>query len=174
MLEILKARFNHYYQERHQDVTWEQVEAALSNNDAALASLQYMEQTGGEPDLLTMKADGTLVFTDFSAESPKERRSQCYDQAALLARKKNPPKTSADAEAKAHGLRLMTQDEYELLQTKGAFDLKSSSWIQTPAAIRDLGGSLFCERRYNHVFVFHNGADSYYASRGWRGILEVK
>ena len=133
-----------------------------------------MEGTGGEPDVIGFADDGErLLFCDCAPESPAGRRSLCYDEAALLARKKNPPAGSAERQAKELGVALMTESLYRRLQTLGEFDLKTSSWIATPDAIRSKGGALFCERRYGEVFVFHNGADSYYSVRGWRGYLCV-
>jgi hypothetical protein len=133
-----------------------------------------MEETGGEPDVIGRdEATGALLVCDCSRESPAGRRSLCYDDVALRKRKRNPPKGSALAQAEQMGVDLLSEEEYGRLQTLGAFDLKTSSWIATPPELRELGGALFCERRYERVFVFHNGADSYYASRGWRGILRL-
>ena len=133
-----------------------------------------MERTGGEPDVVGYdEASDEYIFVDCSKETPKERRKVCYDRAALEARKKHKPENSAIDMAKELGIELLTEEEYRYLQTLGEFDLKTSSWIQTPAEIRELGGALFCDRRYNHVFVYHNGADSYYSVRGFRGSLKV-
>jgi hypothetical protein len=131
-----------------------------------------MEETGGEPDVIGME-NGRYLFADCSVESPAGRRSLCYDDAALQARKKNPPAGSAEGQARAAGINHMTESEYRVLQSTGEYDLKTSSWIASPAATRALGGGLFCERRYDTVFVFHNGADSYYGVRGWRGIVRA-
>lgn len=156
---------------RHPTLTWADVEPRLT--DAALRSLMEMERTGGEPDVTGVTPDGRIIFTDCSAESPTGRRSLCYDDAALNARKENKPKGSAMALAAAMGIEILTEDEYRHLQTLGPFDRKTSSWIATPAPIRALGGALFCDRRYDTVFTYHNGADSYYAARGFRGRLLV-
>ena len=173
MLSILKERFD-AHPERHPDVDWTDVEARLRANPDALETLRRMEETGGEPDVIGFADDGErLLFCDCAPESPAGRRSLCYDEAALLARKKNPPAGSAERLAKEIGVSLLTEALYRRLQTLGAFDLKTSSWIATPDAIRSKGGALFCERRYGEVFVFHNGADSYYSVRGWRGYLCV-
>ncbi len=157
---------------RHAGLTWDLVEQRLRNAPAALAALEWMEQTGGEPDVIGME-DGRLLFADCSAETPAGRLSLCYDEAARLRRKKNPPLSSAEEQARQHGIALMTESQYRRLQTLGEFDRKTSSWIFTPPQIRALGGALFCERRYGAVFTFHNGADSYYSVRGWRGVVTV-
>lgn len=157
---------------RHAGFRWAEVESRLLANSEALAALEWMDETGGEPDV-TGRNGEKFVFADCSAESPSGRRSLCYDDAALKARKKNPPAGCADDQAQKHGIALMTEEQYRHLQTLGEFDLKTSSWILTPESIRSLGGALFCERRYGTVFVFHNGADSYYSMRGWRGTIEV-
>jgi hypothetical protein len=141
--------------------------------DAALRALTEMERTGGEPDVTGVSLDGRIIFTDCSAESPTGRRSLCFDDAALAARKENKPKGSAMALAAAMDITILTEEEYRHLQTLGQFDRKTSSWIATPAPIRKLGGALFCDRRYDTVFTYHNGADSYYAARGFRGRLLV-
>lgn len=156
---------------RHPTLTWAEVEFRLT--DAALRSLTEMERTGGEPDVTGVTPDGRIIFTDCSAESPFGRRSLCFDDAALAARKENKPKGSAMALAAAMGIELLTEEEYRHLQTLGPFDRKTSSWIATPDPIRKLGGALFCDRRYDTVFTYHNGADSYYAARGFRGRLLV-
>lgn len=156
------------HMERHPTVDWSEVQSKLSSE--MLQTLEWMEQTGGEPDLVSMP-DGRLLVIDCSPESPVGRRSLCYDDVALEKRKKNKPAGSAVAAAKAHGVSLLTEDDYRHLQTLGEFDLKTSSWIETPESIRTQGGALYCDRRYQHVFVYHNGADSYYANRGFRTYL---
>lgn len=154
----------------HPDLNWEEVEKHL--NDEVLAILRKMEDSGGEPDTIGYAQDGKkLIFCDCSAETPKGRRSVCYDDAALRGRKKNPPADSAVHQAEVMGVSLMNEELYRRLQELGEFDLKTSSWIATPEEVRKLGGALFCERRYNKVFTFHNGADSYYSVRGWRGYI---
>jgi hypothetical protein len=159
---------------RHPGLKWEKVLAKLETSPAKLWSLNEMERTGGEPDVIGFeKATGEFVFCDCSAESPAGRRSVCFDQQALKARKEHPPNSSAVEMADAMGIELLSEDQYRKLQTLGEFDLKTSSWIATPLAIRKLGGALFCDRRYDHVFVYHNGAQSYYAARGFRGCLRV-
>jgi len=159
---------------RHEGVEWDKVEAKLEANPAKLWSLSEMERTGGEPDVVgSDKKTGEYIFYDCSAESPKGRRSVCYDRAALEARKEHKPADSAIDMAAAMGIEILTEEQYRALQKLGAFDLKTSSWIMTPAAIRKLGGALFCDRRYDTVFTYHNGADSYYAARGFRGSLSV-
>lgn len=172
MLSILKERFD-AHPERHPDVDWTDVEARLRANPDALETLRRMEETGGEPDMIGYAGDGRLLFCDCAKESPAGRRSLCYDEAALRARKKNPPAGSAELQARETGAALMPEALYRRLQTLGEFDLKTSSWIATPEEIRAKGGALFCERRYGVVFTFHNGADSYYSVRGWRGYLCV-
>lgn len=173
LLEILKARFE-ANMKRHKGIEWANVEKKLKAHSTKLNSLSQMEETGGEPDIVgyDKKAD-EYVFYDCSAESPAGRRSLCYDREALEARKANKPKNSAIDIAAKMGIELLTEDEYRQLQELGEFDTKTSSWIKTPAGIRKLGGALFCDRRYNQVFVFHNGADSYYSARGFRGSLRV-
>lgn len=171
LIETLKNRFESNTR-RHENVCWEEVEARLIADQEAKSIIAWMEETGGEPDVIGRRGE-RIVFADCSAESPSGRRSLCYDEKALRARKKNPPSGSAEDQARRHGIALMNEEQYRLLQTLGEFDLKTSSWIATPNAIRSLGGALFCERRYGTVFVFHNGADSYYGVRGWRGIIEV-
>ena len=173
MLTILKTRFLENMT-RHPDVDWAAAERRLLEHPEALEILRRMEETGGEPDVIGFADDGErLLFCDCAPESPAGRRSLCYDEAALLARKKNPPAGSAERQASEVGVPLLTEALYRRLQTLGEFDLKTSSWIATPDAIRSKGGALFCERRYGEVFVFHNGADSYYSVRGWRGYLCV-
>ena len=173
LLNILKARFEKNMN-RHKGLDWSKVQAKLEANTEKLWSLNEMESTGGEPDVVGHdKKTGEYVFYDCSAESPKGRRSVCFDRAALEARKENKPKDSAINMAIAIGIELLTEDQYRELQKLGEFDTKTSSWIQTPADIRKLGGALYCDRRYNTVFLYHNGADSYYAARGFRGSLRV-
>ena len=173
MLTILKARFQ-ANMPRHPDMDWAAVERRLLAQPDALEALRRMEETGGEPDVIGFADDGErILFCDCARESPAGRRSLCYDEAALLARKKNPPAGSAERQARELGVPLLTEALYRRLQTLGEFDLKTSSWIATPETIRSKGGALFCERRYGEVFVFHNGADSYYSVRGWRGYLCV-
>ncbi|WP_026831398.1 DUF4256 domain-containing protein [Exiguobacterium antarcticum] len=162
--ETLQKRFEAHIH-RHPTVAWNEVQTKLSV--ATLQSLDWMEQTGGEPDVISMP-DGRLLMIDCAPESPAGRRSLCYDDLALEKRKKNKPSGSAVATATAHGVALLTEDDYRHLQTLGEFDLKTSSWIETPETIRTQGGALYCDRRYDHVFVYHNGADSYYANRGFR------
>jgi len=159
---------------RHEGVAWAQVQAGLEANAEKLWSLSEMERTGGEPDVVGQIADmGEYIFYDCSAESPNGRRSLCYDPEALQARKEAKPKDSAMNLAANMGIELLTEAQYRELQNLGAFDTKTSSWVQTPDKIRKLGGALFCDRRYNTVFVYHNGAESYYAARGFRGSLRV-
>ena len=173
LLGVLKARFEKNMN-RHKGLDWSKVQAKLEANSEKLWSLNEMESTGGEPDVVGHdKKTGEYTFYDCSAESPKGRRSVCYDREALEARKENKPKDSAINMAAAIGIELLTEDQYRELQKLGEFDLKTSSWINTPAEIRKLGGALFCDRRYNTVFLYHNGADSYYAARGFRGSLRV-
>ncbi|HZG00180.1 MAG TPA: DUF4256 domain-containing protein [Chitinophagales bacterium] len=173
LLQTLKARFEKNMN-RHKGLDWDKVEAKLKANPAKLRSLNAMEETDGEPDVVGFdKKTGDFIFYDCSAESPKERRSVCYDGEALASRKEHKPADSAVNMAEEMGIELLTEDQYRELQTLGKFDLKTSSWVQTPASIRKLGGALFCDRRYDHVFVYHNGAESYYAVRGFRGVLRV-
>ena len=173
MLEILKTRFLENIA-RHPDVEWAEAEARLRAHPTALEALRRMEESGGEPDTIGFADDGeTLIFCDCAPESPAGRRSLCYDDEALQKRKKNPPAGSACRQAQEMGVALMPEALYRRLQACGEFDRKTSSWIATPTEIRALGGALFCERRYGTVFVFHNGADSYYSVRGWRGYLCV-
>ena len=172
MLEILKKRFMEN-PARHPGVDWETAEARLQNAPEALEILRRMEDSGGEPDTIGFDADGRLIFCDCAKESPAMRRSLCYDDEALRKRKNNPPAGSAVRQAEEVGVSLLTEELYRRLQTLGEFDLKTSSWIATPEPIRQKGGALFCERRYGAVFTFHNGADSYYAARGWRGFFLV-
>lgn len=173
LLDILAQRFA-AHPERHRGVQWETVRARLDANTGALKVLQAMEDTGGEPDVTAVdKKTGRVTFTDCAAESPTGRRSLCYDRAALDARKEAKPKSSALEVAAKIGIRVLTEAEYRALQTHGEFDLKTSSWIITPPEIRRLGGALFCDRRYDQVFTYHNGAQSYYGARGFRGALDV-
>jgi hypothetical protein len=173
LLTTLKARFEKNMS-RHKGVEWAKVQAKLEANSEKLWSLNEMEATGGEPDVVAFnKKTGEYVFYDCSAESPKGRRSLCYDREALNARKEHKPKDSAIDMATAIGIELLTEEQYRELQKLGEFDLKTSSWVQTPSDIRKLGGALFCDRRYNQVFLYHNGADSYYGVRGFRASLKV-
>lgn len=173
LFQTLHKRFEQHPQ-RHQDVLWEQVQARLEAQPAKLWSLNEMENSGGEPDVIGQDpATGEYLFVDCSAESPKGRRSVCFDRKARESRKEHAPQTSALEMAEAMGIELLSETEYRQLQTLGSFDLKTSSWVQTPKEIRQLGGALFCDRRYDHVFLYHNGAQSYYAARGFRGLLRV-
>ena len=174
LIGVLKSRFDKHPQ-RHVGVAWPQVLARLETAPAgALKTLGEMEATGGEPDVIGRDdATGQIVFCDCSAESPAGRRSLCFDDEALNARKENRPQGSAVEAARAIGVELLTEDQYRALQQLGEFDLKTSSWIATPPEVRALGGSLFCDRRYGRVFVYHNGAQSYYAARGFRGLVRV-
>jgi hypothetical protein len=172
LLSTLKSRFE-AHPDRHRGITWSAVEARLEAHPAKLAALQALEESGGEPDVIAMTASGECLFVDCAPQSPKGRRSVCYDKAALDARKENKPKDSAVAMATAMGAALLTETEYRQLQTLGEFDTTTSSWIETPADIRKRGGALFCDRRYDTVFVYHNGAESYYAARGFRCAVRV-
>lgn len=173
LLRILKARFEKNMQ-RHKGLEWNKVEARLKNEPEKLWSLSIMEETGGEPDTIGQdKKTGGYIFYDCSAESPKERRSICYDGEALASRKENKPKDNAIDMATAMGIEILTEEQYRELQKLGSFDTKTSSWVKTPPGIRKLGGAFFCDRRYDHVFLYHNGAESYYAARGFRGSLQV-
>lgn len=173
LIETLKARFEKNMK-RHKQLDWAKVQAAIEASPKKLKALQAMEESGGEPDVVGFdKKSGEFIFYDCAAESPKGRRSICYDQQALNARKENKPKDSAVNMASAMGIELLTEDEYRELQKLGEFDLKTSSWVSTPGDIRKLGGAIFCDRRYDTVFTYHNGADSYYAARGFRGSLRV-
>lgn len=159
---------------RHKGLEWRKVETRLKAHPEKLWSLHEMERTGGEPDVVVYdRKTGEYIFVDCSAESPAERRSLCYDRQARESRKEHKPKGSAVEMAEAMGIELLTEEEYRRLQELGEFDTKTSSWVKTPAEIRKLGGALFCDRRYNHVFTYHNGAESYYAARGFRGKLRV-
>jgi len=173
LLTTLKARFEKHIN-RHRSLEWSKVEARLTASPEKLWSLNEMELTGGEPDVVGHDAStGEFIFFDCSPESPKERRSLCYDREALDSRKDAPPVDSAMDMAAAIGINILTEDQYRTLQQLGKFDTKTSSWIKTPEAIRALGGAIFCDRRYDHVFTYHNGASSYYAARGFRGSLRV-
>jgi hypothetical protein len=173
LLRTLKVRFEKNMN-RHKGLEWAKVQAKLEASPEKLWSLNEMEITGGEPDVVRDdKSTGEYIFYDCSAETPKGRRSICYDGEALESRKEHKPKNSALDMAADMGVKILTEEEYRQLQELGDFDTKTSSWIQTPAKIRELGGALFCDRRYDHVFVYHNGAESYYAARGFRGALNV-
>lgn len=173
LISALQIRFEKYMN-RHEGLEWDQLQAKLEGNPEKLWSLNEMESTGGEPDVVDYDEEkDEYIFYDCSAESPKGRRSVCYDREALESRKKHKPENSVMDMATAMGIELLTEEQYRALQKLGNFDLKTSSWVQTPAAIRERGGALFCDRRYEHVFLYHNGADSYYAARGFRGSLRV-
>ena len=173
LLSLLKARFEKNMN-RHKGLEWRKVEAKLETNAEKMWSLNEMEKTGGEPDVVGYdKKTGEFLFVDCSAESPKERRSICYDQKALDSRKENKPKNSAMAMAESMGVEILNEAEYKELQKLGNFDTKTSSWILTPPDIRKLGGAIFADYRYGTVFVYHNGAESYYAGRAFRGSLRV-
>jgi len=167
LLELLKERFlNHM--ERHPGMSWEDIEERIEDQQETLWTLSEMERTGGEPDVI----GNEYIYMDCSIESPSGRRSICYDREALEARKKNKPKNDAMTIAQKIGIEMLDEEDYRVLQEFGEFDLKTSTWIKTPKQIRDLGGALFCDRRYNQTFIYHNGADSYYASRGFRGKIK--
>ena len=173
LLGTLKARFEKNM-DRHKGLAWAQVKAKLEANAEKLWSLNEMERTGGEPDVVSHdKKTGEYTFYDCSAESPKGRRSVCYDREALEARKEHKPKDSAIEMAAAMGIEILTEEQYRELQKLGKFDAKTSSWVKTPPDIRKLGGALFCDHRYDHTFVYHNGAESYYGARAFRGSLRV-
>ncbi|MDQ6479216.1 DUF4256 domain-containing protein [Dyadobacter sp. LHD-138] len=173
LLSTIKVRFEKNMS-RHQGLEWTKVQARLEADTKKLWSLNEMETSGGEPDVVGHdKKTGEYIFFDCSAESPKGRRSICYDHEALESRKEHKPENSAVEMARDMGIELLTEEQYRALQQLGNFDLKTSSWVVTPAAIRKLGGAFFCDRRYNHVFLYHNGAESYYAARGFRGWLRV-
>ncbi len=178
LLKILKARFEKNMN-RHKGIEWRKVQAKLEANPSKCWSLNEMERTGGEPDVVVPitigndKKTDEYIFCDCSAESPNGRRSVCYDQEALESRKENKPKDSAMNMAINMGIEILTEEQYREIQKLGNFDLKTSSWVKTPANIRKLGGAIFCDRRYNSVFVYHNGAESYYAARGFRGSLKI-
>jgi hypothetical protein len=173
LFRTLKTRFEKNMK-RHKGLEWAKVQARLEANPEKLSSLDKMEITGGEPDVVGYdKKTGEYIFYDCSAESPKERRSLCYDHEALESRKEHKPKDSTINMATDMGIELLTEEQYRELQKLGEFDTKTSTWVKTPANIRKLGGALFCDRRYDHVFLYHNGAESYYAARGFRGLLRV-
>lgn len=173
LLTTLKSRFEKN-KSRHKTIDWKEVEKKLSSQPHKLWSLNEMERTGGEPDVVSFdKKSGEYLFFDCAAESPKERRSVCYDGEALASRKEHKPKNSAADMAEAMGVQLLNEEQYRYLQQLGEFDTKTSSWLRTPEAIRELGGAIFGDRRFNTVFVYHNGAESYYAGRGFRTVLAV-
>ncbi|MBK9096616.1 MAG: DUF4256 domain-containing protein [bacterium] len=173
LLKTLKARFEKNMT-RHKGIEWTKVEAKLKKSNDKLWSLNEMERTGGEPDVVGFdKRTDEYIFYDCSAESPNGRRSLCYDAEALASRKENKPKDSAVNMANQMCIELLTEEQYRELQKLGTFDAKTSSWLKTPTEIRKLGGAIFCDRRYNKVFTYHNGAESYYAARGFRGVLKV-
>ena len=173
LLRILKVRFEKN-KNRHKGVDWSMVEARLKANTVKQWSLNEMEITGGEPDVVGHdKKTGEYIFYDCSAESPNGRRSLCYDGEALASRKENKPKGNAVVMAEDMGIELLSEEEYRKLQQLGKFDMKTSSWVKTPSEIRKLGGAIFCDFRYNNIFVYHNGAESYYAGRGFRGSVKV-
>jgi len=173
LVKALKARFEKNMN-RHKGLEWANVIAKLETSPEKLWSLHEMETTGGEPDVVGLdEKTGETIFYDCSLETPNGRRNTCYDQIALESRKENKPKESALGMAKVMGIEILTEDQYRQLQKLGKFDLKTSSWLETPAEIRKLGGAIFADRRYDHVFVYHNGAESYYGSRGFRGSLKV-
>jgi hypothetical protein len=173
LLSILKARFEKN-KNRHKGIDWTKVQSKLEAHPAKLWSLNEMEITGGEPDVIGQdKKTGEYIFYDCSAESPKGRRSLCYDRKAWESRKEHKPESNAMDAAAEMGVEMLTEEEYRALQELGEFDTKTSSWVQTAAEIRKHGGAIFCDRRYDHVFTYHNGAESYYAARGFRGALRV-
>ena len=173
LLTTLRTRFEKNMN-RHKGLDWDQVQAKLEASPKKLTTLLEMESTGGEPDIVGIdKKTGEYIFVDCSPESPNGRRSICYDRRALESRKEHKPKNNAIDMAQEIGIEILTEDQYRELQKLGNFDTKTSSWIRTPEAIRLKGGALFCDRRYDHVFVYHNGAESYYAARGFRGMLKV-
>ena len=173
LLQVVKTRFEGNMH-RHEGVLWSHVQDALLSRPGAMTSLQAMEATGGEPDVVAESASGGgLAFYDCAAESPSGRRSLCYDGAALASRKEHKPKGSAVEMAEAMGIVLLTEEQYRFLQRFEALDAKTSSWVQTPEEVRSLGGALFCDRRFGRVFVYHNGAESYYAARGFRARLAL-
>ncbi|HEY0652836.1 MAG TPA: DUF4256 domain-containing protein [Chryseosolibacter sp.] len=173
LIDILKRRFEKNMS-RHKGIDWESVESRLHENPEKLWSLNEMERTEGEPDVIGLdKKSGEVIFADCAPESPKGRRSICYDHEALESRKEHKPENSAIQMAEDMGIDMLNEEQYRELQKLGKFDAKTSSWVRTPADIRKLGGALFCDWRYGHVFVYHNGAESYYAARGFRGMLRV-
>jgi hypothetical protein len=176
LLKTLKTRFDKNMK-RHKGIEWPKVQTKLEADPEKLWSLNAMEETGGEPDVVALAIGSDkkneFIFVDCSEESPKGRRSICYDHEALESRKEHKPKNSAAGMASEMGIELLTEEHYRALQALGNFDMKTSSWVKTPAAIRERGGAIFCDRRYDHVFTYHNGAESYYAARGFRGLLKV-
>jgi hypothetical protein len=173
LINTLKTRFEQN-KDRHKGFEWAKVQAKLETHTEKLWSLNIMEETGGEPDVVDFdEKKGEYIFYDCSAESPKGRRSLCYDREAWESRKENKPADNALDMVEAMGVEMLTEEQYRALQKLGNFDLKTSSWVKTPSSIRKLGGSLFCDRRFDTVFVYHNGAESYYAARGFRGLLRV-
>lgn len=173
LINLLKKRFEENM-DRHKSLEWADVQARLEAHAEKLRSLSEMERTGGEPDVVDQdKETGEYIFYDCSAESPKGRRGVCYDREALESRKEHKPENSAVDMAAAMGIEILTEDQYRKLQQLGSFDTKTSSWVKTPAHIRKLGGAIFCDRRYDTVFVYHNSADAYYGVRGFRGSLKV-
>ncbi|MHC1720398.1 MAG: DUF4256 domain-containing protein [Clostridiaceae bacterium] len=173
MLKVLKVRFEKNMN-RHKGLQWDKVQAKLEANAEKLWSLNEMERTGGDPDVIGYDKDsGGFIFCDCSEESPKGRRNVCYDREALESRKEHKPLNNAMDMAKDMDIEILTEEEYRELQKLGNFDTKTSSWVKTPDKIRKLGGAIFCDRRYDTVFVYHNGAESYYSSRGFRGLLKV-
>ena len=172
LISTLKARFEKNMH-RHKGIAWAAVDARLEGSPDAVNSLHAMEASGGEPDVIAVDKSGRITFCDCAAESPSGRRSLCYDREALDSRKENKPEGSAVEMAAEMGVELLTEEQYRELQQLGEFDAKTSSWIRTPSDVRSLGGALFCDRRYGKVFVYHNGAQSYYAARGFRGWLRV-
>lgn len=173
ILGVLKTRFEKNMN-RHKGLKWADVEAKLGGNDEKLWSLGEMERTGGEPDVVAFdKKKGEYIFYDCSAESPKGRRSLCYDRAAWESRKEHKPESDAVTVAASMGVELLTEEEYREMQQLGEFDLKTSSWVKTPSEVRRLGGAIFCDRRFDRIFTYHNGAESYYAARAFRGSLRV-
>lgn len=175
LISLLQSRFEKNIR-RHEGIRWAEVQEKLEDkaNIKKLQALQEMEDSGGEPDVVGRdEKTGEILFCDCAVESPKGRRSLCYDEEALKSRKENKPKGSAVATAARMGIELLTEEQYRQLQQLFPFDMKTSSWVQTPAEIRQHGGAIFCDRRYDHVFMYHNGAESYYAARGFRGMLRV-
>ena len=173
LIGILKDRFKNNPQ-RHKKIVWDDVQKKLLANSEKLTVLYKMEQTGGEPDVIGIdNKTNELLYCDCSPESPADRRSLCYDREALDSRKKNKPEGNAIEMAETIGISILTEDQYRQLQKLGEFDMKTSSWVMTPPVIRNLGGALFCDRRYNEVFLYHNGAESYYAARGFRGLCKI-
>jgi hypothetical protein len=173
LLSTLEVRFKKNLR-RHKNIEWKKVESRLRSNSEKLWSLNEMENSGGEPDVIDYdKKTGEYIFYDCSPESPDGRRSYCYDKEALASRKENKPKNSAVEVAASMGIEILNEQQYRELQKLGKFDLKTSSWVSTPVEIRKLGGAIFCDRRYDVVFLYHNGAESYYAARGFRGMLKV-